>query len=421
MKFRLPQSPARFRLTTTLGTAAMNAVRSVAARYQWLIYPLLVFLLTRGVVWSAAYYAELAMPSPTSDAAWHALPNNVFLDVWARWDSGFYLGIVDHGYYFEPGQQSSVAFFPVYPLLTSLVKPLAGSTVAAGWLISNLCFLGALIFLYRLTEFEFRDASTARRAIFYLAAFPTSFFFSAIYTESTFLLFAIGAFYFARRQAWAWAVLFGLLCGATRIVGVVMWGVVGLEWLRAQGWTLQRSWRREAWSTLFKTLRTQWMILALICIIPLGLISYMGFLKVKFNDPVAFSTTQAAWQRQTNGPVKVVYDSLASLRGSDFLTGMRVWWHVLLDVGSLIAVLASSVTIWRRLGESYAIYSLLSMLIPASSSTQSLMRYILVVFPFFMLLGVWGKRQWLDTVLITGGCMFLGVLTTIFVNWYFVA
>ena len=409
------------RVVGAVGTRVTGAVRAGVARYHWLVYPLLVFMLTRGVVWGAAYYADLAMPSPISEGAWHALPNNVFLDVWARWDSGFYLGIVDRGYYFEVGQQSSVAFFPVYPLLMSLLKPLAGSTVAAGWLISNLCFLAALIFLYRLTELEFGDSGAARRAVFYLAAFPTSFFFSAVYTESTFLLFAIGTFYFVRRQMWLWAVLFGLLCGATRIVGVLTWGVVGLEWLRAQGWTLQRSLRRDSWTLLFNTLRTQWLTLAVICLIPLGLISYMVFLKITYNDPVAFSTTQAAWQRQTNGPVKVVYDSLASLRGSNFMTGTRVWWHVLLDVGSLIAVLATSLTIWRRLGESYAIYGLLSMLIPASSSTQSLMRYILVVFPFFMLLGVWGRRQWLDTLLVTGGCVFLGVLTTIFVNWYFVA
>ncbi|MEO0597264.1 MAG: hypothetical protein AAF126_14235, partial [Chloroflexota bacterium] len=96
--------------------------------------------------------------------------------------------------------------------------------------------LGALIFLYRLTAFEFDD-ETAGRTVFYIAAFPTAFFFSAVYTESTFLLFSVGAFYFARKGEWGWASVMGMLCAGSRIVGVIRFGVIGLEWLRLHGWT----------------------------------------------------------------------------------------------------------------------------------------------------------------------------------------
>ena len=43
-----------------------------------------------------------------------------FVNMWARWDSGWYLDIAEHGYSFVPGKQSNVAFFPLYPDLIRL-------------------------------------------------------------------------------------------------------------------------------------------------------------------------------------------------------------------------------------------------------------------------------------------------------------
>jgi len=379
---------------------------------------LLAFMVTRFIVFFGAYLAEIAIPGMTGEGLYHISPNNILLDVWARWDSGFYIRIVDEGYQFIPGQQSSVAFFPMYPLLVSFLSPLVG-TLAAGVLVSNASLLGALIFLYRLTELEF-DAATAGRTIFYIAAFPTAFFFSAVYTESTFLLLTVGTMYFARRRMWAWAALFGVMCASSRIVGVVIWGVVGLEWLRSHGWTLTAIRKREAWLNLLKALRTDWLNLAIICLIPLGLISYMVFLQAQFNDPIAFSTTQSAWGREMLGPWVIVTRDLQALSEGNFLRG-EIWWHTLLDLTAYFGVLALSIAIWRRLGASYALYCIISIIIPSTSGTGSISRYALVIFPVFMMLGYWGHRPWLDRTLMVVFCVLLGVLTTMFVNWIFVA
>ena len=51
----------------------------------------------------------------------------------------------------------------------------------------------------------------------------------------------------------------------------------------------------------------------------------------------------------------------------------------------------------------------------------SLSRYALVLFPIFMILGRWGRHSLLDRLLMFGFSMLLGVLTSIFVNWVFVA
>ncbi|MEZ4667030.1 MAG: mannosyltransferase family protein [Anaerolineae bacterium] len=386
--------------------------------YFWITRPLMAFLITRTIVFLGAYLAEIGIPSIAGAGFYHVNPNNVWLDVWARWDSAFYIRIVENGYWFVPGQQSAVAFFPLYPLMVSLLAPIFG-TLAAGILVSNICLFGALIFLYKLTEMEF-DAASAGRTVFYIAAFPMSFFFTSVYTESTFLFFSVSTMYFARKKMWAWAGLFGLLCASSRIVGVVIWGIVGLEWLRSHSWTLGTLHKRAAWGNLLNALKTDWLNLIAICMIPLGLLSYMVFLNHEFGDPVAFSTTQSAWGREMLGPFTVVSRDIARLVGGNFLTG-DIWWHVILDLGAYFAVLGIAVSIWRRLGTSYALYCIISIVIPSMSGTGSLSRYAQVIFPMFMLLGYWGNRQWLDRALTISFSVMLGILTTMFVNWIFVA
>jgi len=388
--------------------------------YPWLLYPALAFVITRLVVFFGAYLAEIALPSLSGDGFWHAVPDNIFLDVWARWDSGFYIKIIEEGYLFVVGQQSNVAFFPLYPLLVAAVDSFTENVVLAGIVVSHLSLLIALIFLYRLTYLEFGDHGTAQRSVFYIAAFPTAFFFSAVYTESTFLLFAVATLYFARRRLWAWAALMGLLTSITRIVGVVLWGVVMLEWMRVQGWTLSSMFRPQAWRNLFQGLRRDWISPVIISIIPLGLLSHMLFLYRTFQDPFAFKTVQSAWGRQNLGPVAIVLRDVQLLLEQSLLAG-EIWWHVLLDVFALFFALVMAVLIWKRLGEGYALFCLLAMIIPATSGTGSLSRYILVLFPIFMMLAWWGRRPSLDRAITITFTMFLGIFTAIFVNWVFIA
>src|SRR5258708_6592720 len=104
----------------------------------WMIQPLVIFAASRGTVFLAGYLANIALPSPTGDGYWHAMASNVFLDVWARQDSAFYLGIATDGYErMASGPLSSLAFFPVSPLLTRLMGGVTGNAVLAGILVSH--------------------------------------------------------------------------------------------------------------------------------------------------------------------------------------------------------------------------------------------------------------------------------------------
>ena len=123
----------------------------------------------------------------------------------ARWDSVWYLRIADSGY----GESAPrAAFFPLYPLLIRSLGTLLGGSEAAllvvAYLVSLIAFVAALALLYKLVVLE-RGRQVAPATLLLLAVFPAAVFFGAPYSESLFLLLAVGAFYAARTGRWAWA------------------------------------------------------------------------------------------------------------------------------------------------------------------------------------------------------------------------
>ena len=92
------------------------------------------------------------------------------------------------------GPRAHPAFFPLYPLLVGGVgRFLAGHYLLAGVLVSLAASRGAFVLLYRLALPRL-GADGARRAVLYLALFPTALFLGAVYSESLFLLLALATF-----------------------------------------------------------------------------------------------------------------------------------------------------------------------------------------------------------------------------------
>jgi Mannosyltransferase (PIG-V) len=406
---------------TAAGAVAPGSSRvrlaSALARLDWLVYPILVAVLSRLVVFAAGVVGDVFLP--TEPGHWVADPGSPFLSMWAKWDSQWYVQIVRDGYWYQPLQQSNVAFFPLYPMAVKVASSLlAGNAILAGFVVSNLAFVGALVLLYLLTDLELGEHGAGRRAVGYLAFFPTAFFLSCVYTESLFLLLSVACVYFARRRWWAAAAGAGLLASATRNLGVVLWMLTAWEWLRCQGWRLRQVHQRVMWSETWSGVRAHWSELTLISAIPLGLLAYVAFLKLNFDRPMAFIEVQAAWGRQNVGPVAVIARETRALLSTGLTKGdlSRV-----LNMGLLFGVLALVPFIWRRLGGGYALYVLILLLVPVSSSAMSLLRYALTLFPVFILLAGWGRRATVDRMVLASFAVGLGALTVIFVNWVFIA
>ena len=205
---------------------------------------------------------------------------------------------------------------------------------------------------------------------------------------------------------------------ATRIVGFVLGFSLILEWMRSLGWQWTQIHRAEMWKKTVRNGLAEWYNLVFIGMLALGVLSYMLFLYQNFGDPIAFWTVQSAWGRKESGVIAVIGGDLWKILNQDWIAG-KIWWHVAVDISAFIFVIIAGFKVLRRLGASYAIFAFLSILIPANSGSGSLVRYALVIFPVFMMLGWWGQRPWLDRLISTLFCVFLGICSAVFVNWVF--
>jgi hypothetical protein len=292
-----------------------------------------------------------------------------------RWDSGWYLGIVRFGYEYIPDQLSSVAFFPLFPLLMwSADKALPGTDVFAGLVVVHAALVIAVLYVYATVRLDYSD-TVAFRTVFFLLAFPTAFFFSAIYTESLMLMCVAGSLYHARRGHWLRAGLFAAAASATKVVGFVMAPVLLIEVLRRRDFSIRRPWP-----------------LVSVLLAPLGGIAYFTYLQLKYGDFKVFFEVENAWSRDSFSPVLFM--------GVEWLMGERDALRfyppnslplrsifLLADTTLLWIFLIAGVILWLRVRPSYGALVTGMALVPGlSGSPQSLNRYLVVLFPAFILL-----------------------------------
>ena len=131
----------------------------------------IAFLAGRALVWVVAILVTLAVPvDRTLERAGGAVVRSGAgraLDLWARWDSVWFVRIAEHGYARPP---EAAAFSPLYPGLLAAGGRLAGGRyVLAGIAFSLVCAAAAAALLYRLGS-ELLDEGAARRAVLYLAS-----------------------------------------------------------------------------------------------------------------------------------------------------------------------------------------------------------------------------------------------------------
>ena len=374
---------------------------------------------------------------------------NYLLGVWQRFDSIWYVKIAMQGY--AQGDGTTV-FFPLYPMLTRIVgKVLWGNYLLAGIVVSNTAYFLALVYLHRLTQLEF-DPQVAARTIIYLSVFPTAFFFLAVYTESLFLLFAVVAFYYARKGNWLAASVAGFLAALTKQLGLLLLLPLLYEYLAQNSkFQLPIEGRRSPDRAHFTSVgdpstalrqgsgqalrrskvRRDILLLALI---PLGTLAFLVYRYFCIGELFLVETYMARWAVNASWPWGNIANSLAAI----FNTGKfpplnpedtfprRVFYNSF-DLACVGLFVFLTIACFRRLRLGYGLYMVSVLFVTLMQNFRppypivAMPRYVLVLFPGFMVLGAMVKSKALHWVIIYSSTLLLGLFTAMFATWRVVA
>lgn len=326
---------------------------------------ILLFILTRLLILVGVWYAHNT-----------SLMHIGFLEGLLRLDTGFYIGIADQGYSSSLNYNipQNYAFFPLYPLAIkafSIIFRLPSDISAI--ILSNVFFALALVGMHKLLEQMNINKNIIRFATTLLALSPENIYFTTAYTESMFLTLSIFAMLYAYKNKWFLASFFSLLLGACRPNGIMI--VIPLMYLAYQQWKMT------------KRIDIGWLTFI---IIPFGVIGFAVYLHHHVGNYLAFYHTQQAWGRH-GWHLNHFGQTLSGM-----FSGQETHNFIF-----FVFLVISSVFLWKRCFRAEALFCLV-LILPSISSGwgDALMRFSLVLYPFYFALALWSNDKKLTKIIL---------------------
>ena len=376
-----------------------------------------LFLALRiGLSLLGAFMATTDVPSPChfeeALAGWRTMPELLrdgpafpLAGIWERWDACWYMKIATYGY--EPGERS-VAFFPLFPAAVRLVGTVTFLPYpVAGLIVSGVAYVVAIVGILRLVT-ETHGWTISRRTALLLSIFPAAFFLFAPFTEALFLAAVVWTLLMAHERRWLLAAACGTLAALTRAQGLFI--AVPLAW--------------EAFLAVRATgLR------------PPGAIRGVVSSAAAILAPVATFVAYGLVARSLTG--ETPYDAQSLWGGTDFHPPWAVAaasWGWIVERGdglqalNLIALLGAAALLAvgaRRIPVTYSLYAWPPLLLIATriqpTPLTSTLRYVLVLFPVFVVAALLTEHPRARRAWIVLSLLFMGALATLFLEGDFVA
>lgn len=324
---------------------------------------LLIFIVAKILVFTVGY---LAIYKQTG--TFPASITNVF----NHWDAPHYTDIAKNWYETDPtlDAYNFIVFFPLYPILIRLFTISLTYINASALIVSNICSIIVFLYLYKLAKHEFNEG-VAVKAVLFLSIFPTAYFFSAPYTESLFFALTIASFYYARKGKWSLAGPLGLLASLTRLAGLLLLPVLIIEYYHQKGWKLKKT-----------DLKISWTFLTLA-----GFLIYLAINNQVTGNPFTFMDIEATHWYNRLDPVTGLINAYHSITGYGYPDNIGLGIAPL--AFAIFGLLMVSLSLWKRLRPSYIAYTFLSWSLAVSTSWWiSVPRYIMAMFPMFILIGL---------------------------------
>lgn len=376
---------------------AESLLGGLAAFSRSWVEPLKWLLATRIPVLAVMYVSQVLL---FEERAGTPRPDNVLVEGFARWDTGWYFRLASQGYdnIKTSDGQADIAFWPLFPLLLRGAAAVFGTTnfAAVAFVLNHLLLAVSTWLLYHLAERRHgRDLAQLATVLF--LTYPYGTYYSAAYSESTYLAFTLGAFYLADRQRWGPA---AIVCGigtAARGVAVTTALGIALMYLEKRRFKL-REVRADA----------LWLLLS-----GGGFLAYSFFLWRSFGDPRAYviSYTARGWGAEVT-PSRLL-ETVRALWTPEVWPKGLVRFQDLSCLAAFAGVTLLTVTGARRRPMGETAFAVASLLVYAKMWPTS-GRYVGTIFPVYTTLaGLVASRPALRSFVVTLFAAMLALFTSI--------
>lgn len=373
------------------------AWEKVKAWYAKIPYALkiaiLVALLAKLAVFSLGYVAAY---STVITQGYSTDPSGIILNMFAHWDGPHYLYLAQYGYTNQGDPANFIVFFPLYPLLVRLITFNFDYVNLSGLIVSNVASIVAVIYLFKLAKLDYTD-SVAKKAVLFLCVFPTAYFISAPFTEGLFLALVIASLYYARNANWPVAGVLAFLSALTRIGGLVLMPALIVEYFHQKGWKFKAPDLKLLYSVLPA----------------LGFLVYLGINYQVTGSFFTFMTIQREHFYETLNPLSGLIGALNWPSHSTFPDSITIGYaQVIFASLGLVMVIAA---LKLKLRPSYQVYMLLTWMITVSTSFWiSVPRYVLTMFPLFLVLALASTKKPVTLAIVAVSCVGLVFFTWVF-------
>jgi hypothetical protein len=325
-----------------------------------------LLLVGPGVVYLAIRLLGLAT------LAWLAAVHHYTLDSRLEaWDGQWYVQIAEHDYsgvdpamkdgYGHRYPETSLAFFPGYPVLARLVGALVPglSTTAAAVVVSFAAGIFAAYGLRRLTRWLGGSEKAGLLLVALFAASPMAVVLSMAYSEALFCALSVWALVAVLERRWTLA---GLCCAASGLVRPTASALILVVGLAALVAIYQR---RDAWRP--------WLAAVLA---PSGMAGYIGWVALETGKPTGyFELQRRGWSSSFDGGRSTLEFMVRTLALNRSALETITVWIVLASVVLLVLcvrhrqpwplVLFSAAVMVLDLGSDGLMYSKVRLMLPA--------------------------------------------------------
>ena len=346
--------------------------KAAARRWTWRIpaYILLPFyLMLIGVLLRYAVYVRTTNHWAFTD----------YLRALCVYDCNAYERLSLNGYEgrpsgFDKGDANNWAFFPLYSIFVWAINRITGlSMLVGGSIFTCLTTVWAAILSWPLFEGRFR-------AYFLFCAFlflgPLSYYFSTLYTESLFILLTVAGFVLLKQRDYLAAGATGALMSATRSTGLLFAAAILIaafqNHLRDGGGARQ----------FFRTIWRRTDLLLAVAMVPIGISVFAAYLWFRSGDALAFVHIQRAWGRVFQDPFSNLWATLV-VQFQTYHNYSSISTDLAFGFAAIAGIALSAVMAWKGRWD-WAIFSLFGVLLPLSTNTYSMIRFLVGIAPILI-------------------------------------